>query len=133
MIGTVNDPSDTMLGPRTGLPKGFLDSPNNGVDLQTAPPMLELRVETKNTTYRMIAAGQGNVHIEGGSYFPTLTAACIDGASADGQMVKRGWVVVGLCMEITFNGQHIATSPVRSILSTLPGEEPGGNQDGPAV
>ena len=79
----------------------------------------------------MIAAGQGLVHIEGGSYFPTLTAARIDGASSEGRMVRSGWIVVGLCMEITFNGEHIATSPVRSILSTLPGEEPGGEQDGP--
>ena len=129
----MGNPSDTILSPRTGTLKGFVDSPLNGVDLRTAPPMLELRVETKNTTYRMIAAGQGHVHIEGGSYFPTLTAAHVDGASAEGRMVRSGWVVVGLCMEISANGQHIATSPVRSILSTLPGEEPGGDQDGPAV
>jgi hypothetical protein len=129
----VSNPNDTIQGPRTGGLKGFVDSPQNGVDLSTAPPLLELRVETKNTTYRMIAAGQGNVHIEGGSYFPTLTVAHIDGASAEGRMVRSGWVVVGLCMEITFNGQHVATSPVRSILSTLPGEQPGGDQDGPAV
>jgi hypothetical protein len=47
----VSNPSDdTMLGPRTGALKGCCDSPQNGVDLRTATPMLELRVETKNTT-----------------------------------------------------------------------------------
>src|SRR5690606_12084739 len=125
------DPSETMLGPRTGPLKGFVDRPLNGIDLRTAPPMLELRVETQNTVYRLIATGQGNVHIEGGKYFPSLTAAHIDGASADGRMVRAGWIIVGLCVEITFDGQHIATSPVQSILSTLPGEEPGIDQDGP--
>src|SRR5687768_3393593 len=100
MDSPVSNPSDTMLGPRTGPLKGFVNSPQNGVDLRTAAPMLEIRVETKNTTYRMIVAGDGHVHIEGGSYFPTLTAAHIDGASAEGRMVRSGWIVVGHCMEI---------------------------------
>jgi hypothetical protein len=116
------NPSDTILASNRSTLKGFTDSPLNGIDLRTAPPRLEVRVDTKNTSYRLIASGQGQVYIEGGSYFPHPTAARVEGASADGRMVRSGWIVVGLCMEVTASGQRIVTSPVRSILSTLRGE-----------
>jgi hypothetical protein len=120
----VGEPStDTLLLPRIATLKGFLDSSANGLDLQTAPPMLELRVETRNTTYRIIVSGQGRIYIEGGRYFPTATPAHFDGASAGGSLLKIGWVVVGLCMEVTANGQRIVTSPVRTILSTCDADE----------
>ena len=111
-----------VLMPHVATLTGFLESSANGIDLHTAPPLLELLVETRNSTYRLIVSGQGRISIEGGRYFPALTLAHFDGASAGGSLLKIGRIVVGLSMEITANGQRIVTSPVRSILPALRNE-----------
>ena len=63
--------------------------------------------------------------MQGGSFFPETTRACLSGSSFGGSRLKMGWVGIGLHMEFHDDGQWIITSRVRSIAmetdSALPG------------
>jgi len=111
----VNPDSDTVLLPRAATLDGFVDSSSVGVQLQTLAPLTRLRVRTRNTSYLITVAAGCCVYVEGGRYFPSPSAAVLEGCSAGGGLLKIGCIAVGLCMEITVAGQRIITSPVRAI------------------
>jgi hypothetical protein len=86
-----------------------------GVALRQLEALTELRVETRNTTYRVVVTRDADVVIQGGAFFPDPTHAHVEGASLGGSLLKVGWIGVGLRMEIVADGQRIVTTPVRSI------------------
>jgi hypothetical protein len=113
-------PAATTLVPRIATLDGFVTSASEGINLHAAPPMTSLSVRTRNTSYRIVVASGGLIYVQGGRYFPTLKPARLDGASAGGSLLKLGWIVIGLCMEVSDGTQRIITSPVREIVRDDP-------------
>jgi hypothetical protein len=91
-----------------------------GVELGHLEPLTTLLVFTWNSIYRVIVAGGSDVLVQGGSYFPDLTPAQIDGASAGDGPLMTGWIGVGLMVEFRVSGKRIVTSPVIAIATRRP-------------
>jgi hypothetical protein len=87
-----------------------------GVVLRQLEPLTELLVQTRNTCYRIVVSRDADIVIQGGSFFPDPTHAHVAGASLGGNLLKVGWIGVGLRMEIVVDGRRIVTTAVRSIV-----------------
>ena len=74
----------------------------DGVCIESLEPGTALNVKTVNSLYRIVVLDGPNhvVHLCGGTAFPEETSVRIEGASGSGSALKRGWIVVGLRMEI---------------------------------
>ena len=95
-----------------------------GLALRSLEPLTELRVHTRNTCYRIVISRDADILIQGGTFFPDPTHAHVEGASLGGNLLKVGWIGVGLRMEILSQGRRIVTTAVRSIVrddDTTPG------------
>ena len=98
---------------------GFAMATNGpGVALRQLEPLTELMVETRNTRYRIVVSHEADILIQGGTFFPDPTPAHVEGASLGGNLLKVGWIGVGLRMEIVADGRRIVTTAVRSIVLT---------------
>lgn len=115
---------NTTLIPRDATLDGFVQSASagNGVNLRDLDPLTTLIVRTCNTSYRIIVTRNSSILVQGGQFFPDVTAAHLDGSSAGGSFLKIAWIGVGLRMEISAGEQRIVTSPVRTI--TTEGHDP---------
>ena len=121
-------PRDVVV-PRRCTLDGFAEevSQTPGVDLTALDPITTLLVRTENSLYRITVREphQRAVLVQGGSFFPETTSACLSGSSFGGSCLKMGWVGIGLHMEFHYDGNWIITSRVRSIAleedSALPG------------
>ena len=90
--------------------------PSPAVDVRLLPSGTELVVETCNSRYRVVMLDQGPyVLVQGGRYFRQKTEARLEGSALGGGLLKAGWIVLGLCMEVSHLGKRIVTSRVRSI------------------
>ena len=87
-----------------------------GVALRSLQPLTELTVHTRNTCYRIVVSHEADIIIQGGSFFADPTHAHVEGASLGGNLLKVGWIGVGLRMEILAQGRRIVTTAVRSIV-----------------
>jgi hypothetical protein len=94
-----------------------------GVDLEHLPPMTTLLVSTRNSSYQIVVIEGANIYLHGGTPFPQPTPAYIDGARIGGGLLRVGWIVVGLRMEIRTGERRIVTSPVRAITAQPPGAQ----------
>ena len=92
----------------------------DGVHLRQHPPLTTLLVWTRNSLYRIVVTEGSNVYVQGGTFFPELTSAHLDGASMGGSFLRVGWIGVGLPMEIRAGARRIVTSPVRAIATERP-------------
>lgn len=108
-----------VLIPRAATLDGFVDSASttDGVSLRDLDPLTTLIVRTCNSRYRIIVSRNTAILVQGGQFFPDVTAAHLDGSSAGGSFLKLAWIGVGLRMEISAGGQRIVTSPVRAITT----------------
>jgi hypothetical protein len=97
----------------------FIDlmDPVEGVYLRQLPPLTTLMVWTRNSLYRMVVTEGSSVQVQGGTFFPNFTPALVDGASMGRGVLKKGWISVGLEMEIRARGRRIVTSPVQAITT----------------
>lgn len=94
---------------------------NRGVDLYDLPPRTTLIVRTLNSLYRVVVTRGREVRIQGGALFPELTPAWIVGSSrVPGGWLKRGWIGVGLRIELRSGDQRVVTSSVRAITTEPP-------------
>lgn len=87
-----------------------------GVSLRLLEPLTELTVQTRNTCYRIVVSHEADIVIQGGAFFPDPTRAHVEGSSVGGNLLKIGWIGVGLRMEIVAEGRRIVTTAVRSIV-----------------
>jgi hypothetical protein len=95
---------------------GFAAATNGpGVALRQLEPLTELMVQTRNTSYRIVVSRDADIVIQGGTFFPDPTRAHVEGSSLGGNLLKVGWIGVGLRMEILAEGRRIVTTAVRSI------------------
>ena len=124
-------PGDAVVPRRRYTLDGFADevSQTAGVDLTALDPITRLLVRTENSLYRITVREPHRraVWVQGGSFFPETTSACLSGSSFGGSYLKMAWVGIGLHMEFHDDGQWIITSRVRSIAmetdSSLPGPQ----------
>ena len=115
--------------PRPGTLDAFTEAVSRtpGVDLTRLDPITILLVRTENSLYRITVREphQRAVLVQGGSFFPEMTHAYLNGSSFGGGCLKLGWVGIGLHMEFHSDEKWIITSRVRSITiehnSSLPG------------
>lgn len=90
-----------------------------GVAIGSVEPLTSFIVETRNTRYRIIVTRNDEIVIQGGSFFPDPTPARFEGASLGTNLLRLGWIGLGLRMEIRANGQRIVTTPVQTITRTV--------------
>ena len=76
-----------------------------------------LVVRTDNSVYRItiLRPHAREVLVQGGTFFPERTRACLSGSTFGGICLKIGWVGLGLHMEFHAGDQWIITSHVRAI------------------
>src|SRR5262245_30901117 len=87
-----------------------------GVYLRDLAPDSTLILQTLNHTYQVVVAPDRQTYVQGGPFFPELTAAHLDGAII-GSALRVGWVGVGLRLEIHAGGKRIVTSPIHAIYA----------------
>jgi RNA polymerase-binding transcription factor DksA len=88
-----------------------------GVALETLKRFDTVQVLTANSRYRifLLDPGTGRALVEGGRYFVEPVEALIRGSSIQGSMLGRGWIGIGLRIEMWVDGKLASTSPVKSI------------------
>ena len=89
----------------------------DGIGLSDVDAFSTLVVRTDNSVYRItiLRPHAREVLVQGGTFFPKRTRACLSGSNFGGSCLKTGWVGLGLHMEFHAGGQWIITSHVRAI------------------
>jgi len=96
---------------------GFADelSSCEGVSLLDLEPFTALLVRTCHSVYRIIVLQGTTVLVQGGPCFPDLTIGQLNGSGFGGNLLKLGWIGVGLRMDISSDDKRFVTSAVRAI------------------
>lgn len=115
-IVTPADEKDRTIPRQTTL-DGFADelSSCEGVSLLDLEPFTALRVRTCHSVYRIIVLQGTTVLVQGGPCFPDRTIGQLNGSGFGGNLLKLGWIGVGLRMDISSDGKRFVTSAVRAI------------------
>ena len=89
----------------------------NGVQVDHMQDMERLEVRTRNSLYEItiIDGLSGEILLRGGSFFPELTPANLQGATLGGSICKLRGIYEGFLMEINVNGQRLVTTRVESV------------------
>ena len=89
----------------------------DGIGLVDVDAFTTLVVRTDNSVYRItiLRPHLREVLVQGGTFFPERTRACLNGSTFGGSCLKMGWVGLGLHLEFHAGGQWIITSHVRAI------------------
>jgi hypothetical protein len=74
-------------------------------------------VSTRHSSYRFVVvdAAQRQATVVGGKMFPEQTEVRIEGATTGASVIKPGWIVVGLRLELSMGLKRITTSSVKSV------------------
>jgi hypothetical protein len=100
------------------LPKHMLrlaEDTVDGVDIRSLQPGTTVVVETYESCYRfVILFDPSAVLVKGGKMFRDHTVVRLVGASV-GRTTLKGWIVVGLRIEMVFGSACIRSSLVRSV------------------
>jgi hypothetical protein len=122
--GTTVAPSPFMDIDRSAVPEpwtlaGFALEAGceDGVELESVEPGVVVIVRTARSEYRLLVVNKTRriVLVEGGTRFPEAAIAVLQGSTAGGNLLKVGWIGVGLRMELGVGTRRIITSPVRSV------------------
>ncbi|HKE84166.1 MAG TPA: hypothetical protein VKB50_10440 [Vicinamibacterales bacterium] len=99
--------SDPAREPATG-PGLMLDSLESGT---------RIVVTTKHSAYRFVVidGAQRRATVAGGKMFPESTEVRIEGATAGAGLIRPGWIIVGLRLEMSIGLKRITTSSVQSV------------------
>jgi hypothetical protein len=79
-------------------------------------------VATRHSSYQfaIVDAAQRQATVVGGKMFPEATDVRIEGATTGASVVKPGWIVVGLRLELSMGLKRITTSSVSSFVVAQP-------------
>ena len=129
LTSSVSDGGDRgVLVPRHCTLAGFTEATTGqgGVHVGSLAPVTRLRVRTRNTEYRItvVEPNDWKVLVRGGRFFPTERLAFVCGSGYGGTLLKVAWIGVGLCCELSADGQRVVTSPVQEVEvleNALPG------------
>lgn len=120
--------SREILVPRHGTLSGFTEATSElrGLHVGSLAPITRLAVTTLNTEYKItvIEPRDWKVLVQGGRFFPTERIAYLCGSGFGGTLLKVAWIGIGLCCELSTEGQRVVTSPVqnfRVLTDALPG------------
>jgi len=120
--------SHEILVPRHCTLAGFTEatSEQKGLHVGTLAPVTRLAVTTRNTEYKItvVEPRDWQVLVQGGRFFPTERIAYLCGSGFGGTLLKVAWIGIGLCCELSTEGQRVVTSPVqdfRVLTDALPG------------
>jgi len=74
-------------------------------------------VSTRHSSYRFVVvdAALRQAKVVGGKMFPEQTDVRIEGATTGASVIKPGWIVVGLRLELSMGLKRITTSSVKSV------------------
>jgi hypothetical protein len=89
----------------------------NGIDVRNLPAETEVAVDTSNSHYRFVTLDDrgSRVLVRGGRYFNDEAEARIEGSTLGATLLRRGWIGLGLSMELSVAGRRLGTSRVQSI------------------
>ena len=120
--------SQEILVPRHCTLSGFTEvtAQQAGLHVGTLRPLTRLAVTTRNTEYEItvVEPRDWKVMVRGGRFFPTEKLAFLCGSGYGGTLLKVAWIGVGLCCELSTEGQRVVTSPVQNyqvLTDALPG------------
>ncbi len=123
-----NQEDKGVLVPRHCTLSGFTEATTGqkGIHVGSLAPVTRLRVLTRNTEYRMtvVEPKDWKVLVRGGRFFPTERIAFVCGSGYGGTLLKVAWIGIGLCCELSAEGQRVVTSPVQEfeiLENALPG------------
>jgi hypothetical protein len=93
-----------------------------GFAIDSLEPGTTLIVDTRNSQYRLVILLEPClVLVKGGEMFRESTIVRLEGATAGGSALKRGWILVGARMEMWLGRVRIVSSPVRSVsIESMP-------------
>jgi hypothetical protein len=99
--------SDPAIEPATGP----------GLMLDSLEPGTRIVVATRHSAYRFVVidGAQKRATVTGGKMFPESTEVRIEGATAGAGVIRPGWIIVGLRMELSIGLKRITTSNVQSV------------------
>ncbi|MCI0525759.1 MAG: hypothetical protein L0Y75_10895 [Acidobacteria bacterium] len=112
------------LAPSQCLLEGFITLTTNasGLDLQRLAVNDSIHLRTHNSEYRIVILDPASYRVmaQGGSFFAEPTEAIIRGASCGGAMLKIGWIMIDLQLELVYypsrqQPQSVITSPVEAL------------------
>jgi hypothetical protein len=120
--GMFASPAAPASVPRVAMLDGFVDAASAccGISVLDLEPLTVLKVETRNSIYRIVISQRTAVFVQGGQFFPETSAAHLVGATFGGSLLKIGWIGIGMRMEICGDAGPIVTSPVRRIEVEIP-------------
>ena len=92
-------------------------APGSGITLTGLEPGTRIVVATKHSCYRLVVVdgAQKSATVTGGKMFPESTDVRIEGASNGNAVVKHGWIIAGLRLELSIGLKRVTTSPVQSV------------------
>jgi hypothetical protein len=118
------DGRSRLAGRMTGALEGFAlrAGAAEGIAIDSLEPGTTLIVRTSNSEYRLvILLHPHHVLVQGGTLFPDATIVRLEGATAGGSALKKGWILVGFQMEMWLGLVRVRSSPVRSVsIETVP-------------
>ena len=97
----------------------------DGLRLSSLKDFTEIRVQTRNSTYRItvIDGEASEILIRGGKCFPETTRAQLRGSSLRGSVLKLGHIQVGFNFEVLAGESVVVTSKVQSLSINAPRNE----------
>jgi len=93
-----------------------IDSTQDGIALNTLAPFDTVRVQTRNSNYRifLLDPTTGRALVEGGRHFVEPVESFVNGSTFGGVTFRVGWIGIGMRLELMTNGKVASTSPVQS-------------------
>jgi hypothetical protein len=95
---------------------------SDGVDFPSLDIGTVVNVHTRYSCYRLVVIdpGEKRALVKGGQFFVESTEVRIEGATAGGTAIKRGWIGIGLRLEMLNLDKRITTSVVQSLTIERP-------------
>jgi hypothetical protein len=110
--------SDMLTIQRRGTLAGFVVEADGdeGIAIESVEAGATIVVDTTNSEYHLtiLSRSDRTVLVRGGA-FRDEAPVVLQGATAGGNLVRAGWIGVGLRLELSQGSRRVVTSRVRSI------------------
>jgi hypothetical protein len=109
---------DSLTIPQRQSLAGFVGAADGdqGISIDEIETGATVVVRTSHSVYRLVVlSGTERTVLVSGGAFPEETPVVLQGATTGGNLVRTGWVGVGLRLELTDGKRRVITSRVVSI------------------
>jgi hypothetical protein len=95
---------------------------SDGIDFRSLDIGTVVNVHTRYSCYRLVVIDPEDKRalVKGGQFFVESTEVRIEGSTAGGTAIKRGWIGIGLRLEMLNLDKRITTSVVQSLTIDPP-------------